>query len=75
MASDKVLERIDAKLSALLSILIDSYLRETGLARPKNRSIDRLLMDAGLGAPDVAALLGKTERAVYKLLQEEQKRP
>ncbi len=63
------LQRIDAKLSALLAITVDGYLRDTEIARPKPRSIDRLLSDAGLGTGDIAKLLGKTERAVNLQLQ------
>jgi hypothetical protein len=73
MNNDQGLERIDAKLAALLAISVDRYLRETGIARPKPRSIDRMLSDVGLNASDIASLLGKTERAVYKVLQEEQR--
>jgi hypothetical protein len=65
---DATLKRIDAKLSAILAIQLDQYLRETGVARPKPRSIDRLLTDVGLPAREIAALLGKTERAVHMVL-------
>jgi hypothetical protein len=68
MAEEAVLNRIDAKLSALLAIVLDQYLRETGVARPKARSIDQLLTDAGLSAKEIGALLGKTDRAVHLAL-------
>lgn len=74
MADDQRLERIDAKLGALLAISVDQYLRETGVARPKPRSIDKMLSDIGLVPRDIAALLGKTERAVYLALSEAQKK-
>ncbi len=64
MGDEEVLNRIDAKLGALLAIALDEYLRETEVARPKPRSIDRLLTDAGLSTKEIAALLGKTDRAV-----------
>jgi hypothetical protein len=64
----ETLKRIDSKLGALLAIELDRYLRETGVARPKARSIDRLLTDAGLTAKEIGALLGKTERAVHMVL-------
>jgi hypothetical protein len=67
--SDEVLERIDAKLGAILSLILDSYLRETGIAQPKPRSVDRLLADAGLNTATIAKMLGKTERAVNLKLQ------
>jgi hypothetical protein len=71
MSEEATLKRIDAKLGALLAIALDQHLRETGVARPKARSIDRLLTDAGLTAKEIAALLGKTERAVHLALQSE----
>jgi len=68
MTDETTLKKIDAKLGALLAIQLDQYLRETGVARPKARSIDRLLTDVGLSAKEIAALLGKTERAVHLVL-------
>lgn len=67
--ADDRLAQIDSKLTALLALLVDGYLRETGLAKPKDRSIDRILADAGLSARTIAGLLGKTERAVHLQLQ------
>lgn len=55
-------------LLAQLTIGIDQYIRETGIARPKPRSIDKMLSDVGLKAADIASLLGKTERAVHMQL-------
>ena len=63
------LERIDAKLGAILALILDGYLRETGIAQPKPRSVDRLLADAGLNTATIAKMLGKTERAVQLQLQ------
>jgi hypothetical protein len=67
--SDEILQRIDAKLGAILTLILDSYLRQTGLAQPKPRSVDRLLADAGLNAATIAKMLGKTDRAVHLQLQ------
>lgn len=55
-------------LLAQLSIEVDKYIRETGIARPKPRSIDQMLADVGLEPSDIGRILGKTERAVYKQL-------
>lgn len=72
MATDnQLLESIDAKLGALLALTLDTYIRDTGIARPKPRSVDRLLADAGLSAAMVAKMLGKTERAVHLQLQDD----
>lgn len=69
--ADNTLEQIDAKVSALLAIVLDAHLRASGVAKPRARSIDRLLTDVGLSPTAIAALLGKTERAVYLQLQRE----
>jgi hypothetical protein len=65
-----LLESIDAKLGGILVLLVDLYLRETGVAKPRPRSIDKALSDVGLSSAQIAALLGKTERAVQKQLSE-----
>jgi hypothetical protein len=72
--SNDTLERIDAKLGAILALILDSYLRQTGVAQPKPRSVDRLLADAGLNTATIAKMLGKTERAVQFQLQASQKK-
>jgi len=69
--TDTTFEQIDSKLTALLALILDGYLRQTGVAKPKDRTIDRILIDAGLSARQVAGLLGKTERAVHISLQRE----
>jgi SOS response regulatory protein OraA/RecX len=66
--------RLDAKLSALLAIVVDMYLRQTEVAKPKTRSIDKILNDAGLSSSEIARLLGKTDRAVNLQLQKERAR-
>ena len=69
-----LLDSIDTKLGALLALILDSYLRETGIAKPKPRGIDRLLADAGLTPKQIATLLGKTDRAVRMQLTAERER-
>lgn len=66
MASSEreILESIDTRLGGILVLLLDLYLRDTGLAKPKPRSVDRMLADVGLTSVEIAALLGKSERAV-----------
>jgi hypothetical protein len=58
---------------AQLTIEVDQYIRETGIARPKLRSIDKMLSDVGLKTADIASLLGKTERAVQMQIATEAK--
>lgn len=58
---------------AQLAIQVDQYIRDTGLARPKSRSIDKMLSDVGLKTSDIAHLLGKTERAVNMQLASDSK--
>ena len=65
----ETLESIDAKLGAILALTIDTYLRETEIAEPKPRSIDRMLKDAGLANAQIARMLGKTRQAVGEQLK------
>jgi hypothetical protein len=74
MGDQDILRSIDAKLGALLALTLDEYLRATGVAKPKPRSADKLLADAGLSAQQIGSLLGKTARAVQMQLQNERKR-
>ena len=74
MPDDLTLQSIDAKLSALVALLADIHLRNYGTSRQqRQRSLDRILTDAGLSARDIGKLLGKTERAVHLALQAEKK--
>ncbi len=70
---EELLESIDAKLGGILVLQLDLYMRETGIAKPKPRNLDRMLSDAGVSNADIAALLGKTERAVRLQLEPEKK--
>ncbi|MBF1038762.1 MAG: hypothetical protein HXL01_00955 [Candidatus Nanosynbacter sp.] len=58
---------------AQLTIQVDRYIRETEIARPKPRSIDKMLSDVGLKTNDIAKLLGKTERAVQMQIASDSK--
>lgn len=70
-AERDLLESIDAKLGAILALILDLHLRETGIAKPRPRAVDRMLADAGLSNEQIAAMLGKTERAVRMKLADE----
>lgn len=61
--------KVSTRLQALLALEVDRHLRETGLAKPRERSIDKILSDAGLIPKEIASILGKTERAVQLVLQ------
>lgn len=68
----RLLRAIDAKLGALLAIhtyrlLVD----EPDLAKPRRRSIDRLLHDAGLSQAEIGQILGKTQQAVSQVLKKD----
>lgn len=63
-----MLERIDKRLAAILAILLDQHLRSTDLAKPRPRSIDRLLTDVGLSGVEIGRLLGKSPQAVSQAL-------
>jgi DNA-binding transcriptional ArsR family regulator len=64
----ETLERIDQKLSALLAITVDQHLRATDIAKPRPRTIDRLLDDVGLSGAEIGRLLGKSPQAVSQAL-------
>ena len=68
----KLLQSIDTKLEALVAIhthrlLID----DPDLAKPRPRSIDKLLHDVGLSQTEIARILGKTPQAVGQILRRE----
>lgn len=68
---EEVLEELKKNnrlLNALLAITVDQHLRETDLAKPRPRTIDRMLTDVGLSGVEVAKLLGKTPQAVSSAL-------
>ncbi len=70
----KLLESIDTKLGALVAIhthrlLID----DPDLAKPRPRSIDKLLHDVGLSQSEIAQVLGKSPQAVSQALGREKK--
>lgn len=71
--NEDLMRSIDAKLGAILTLTLDGYLRQTGIARPKERSVDKMLSDAGLSAAAIGKLLGKTERAVHLQLADAKK--
>jgi len=60
----ELLRSIDAKLGALVTIMLDDYVRTHKVAGAKPKPIDQMLHDAGLSTAEIASLLGKTQRAV-----------
>lgn len=58
------LKKLNRNVSAMLAITVDRHLRDTDLAKPRPRSIDRMLADLGLSGAEIAKLLGKTPQAV-----------
>ena len=58
------LKKLNRNVSAMLAITVDRHLRDTDLAKPRPRSIDRMLADLGLTGAEIAKLLGKTPQAV-----------
>ena len=59
---------IDTKLSALLALQAHRALVEDPDARPRPRSIDKLLSDAGLTQMQIGATLGKSVQAVSQMI-------
>ena len=68
-----LMEGIDRKVSALLVLALETHLRAAGL-KTKDRTVDRMLSDAGLSTSTIARLLGKTPRAVRAALQKHRAR-
>jgi len=67
------LKKSNRMLSALLTITLDQHLRSTDLAKPRPRSIDRMLTDIGLTGVEISKLLGKTPQAVSNALATDSK--
>ena len=66
----QLLRAIDTKLGALVAIHTHRLLVEDAdLAKPRPRSIDRLLSDVGLSQSEIGRILGKTRQAVGQALQ------
>lgn len=66
----QLLRSIDTKLGALVALHAHRLLMEDAdLAKPRPRSIDRLLADAGLSQGEIGAVLGKTRQAVGQVLK------
>ncbi|MEE9298130.1 MAG: hypothetical protein V3V29_03755 [Acidimicrobiia bacterium] len=64
-----LLKSMDAKLSALVALQTHRVLIEDAeLARPRPRSIDKLLSDAGLTQAEIGAILGKSVQAVSQMI-------
>jgi len=67
-----LLKAIDIKLGALLAIEIQRLLIEdSNLAKPRPRSVDKMLSDVGLSNAQIGALLGKTRQGVGATLAKE----
>ena len=62
------LARIERTLNAILGIQVEQFIRETGVATPRPRSIDRMLNDFGYTGAQIATLLGKSPQAVSQAL-------
>lgn len=69
----EALERVETILNSILGIQVDQFLRDSGVGKPRPRSIDRMLADFGLSSVQIAALLGKTRQAVSQALAKDDK--
>jgi hypothetical protein len=67
------LRKSNRMIAALLTITLDQHLRSTDLAKPRPRSIDRMLTDIGLTGVEISKLLGKTPQAVSNALAADSK--
>lgn len=74
--NEQILEELrksNRMISALLTITLDQHLRNSDLAKPRPRSIDRMLTDIGLSGVEISKLLGKTPQAVSNALAADSK--
>ena len=67
------LNKTNRMLNAILSIVVDKHIRDSDLAKPRPRSVDRMLSDNGLTNTEIATLLGKSPQAVGQVLKAETK--
>ena len=68
----QLLRAIDLKLGVLVALHTHRLLLDDDdLARPRPRSIDRLLTDVGLTQTEIGQILGKTRQAVSQALKKE----
>ena len=68
----QLLRAIDTKLGALVALHTHRLLLgDEDLAKPRPRSIDRLLLDAGLSQIEIGRVLGKTRQAVGQALKKD----
>jgi hypothetical protein len=68
------LRSIDTKLSALLAIALDDYVRVHEVTGARQRPLEVMLHSAGLSTTEVADLLGKGQRAVQIAVKEKPKK-
>lgn len=61
---------IERKLDAILAIQLELLLRLTDLGESRHQNVDRVLAAGGLTTTEIAALLGKTPRAVQLRLKD-----
>ena len=68
----QLLQAIDLKLGALVALHTHRLLLDdVDLAKPRPRSIDRLLTDVGLSQREIGRILGKTPQAVSHVLKKD----
>ncbi len=70
----EALLRVEKVLTAILGVQVEQLIRDTKIASPRPRSIDRMLSDFGLTGAQIAALLGKTPQAVSQALARDTKK-
>ena len=69
----QLLRAIDIKLGALVAIQSHRLLSDDpNLAKPRSRSIDKMLFDVGMRQSEIGQLLGKTRQAVGQSLKKQE---
>ena len=64
------MKSIESKLGAILGLLVERHLRDTG-STSRVRSIERVLTDSGMTGAQTGRLLGKSPQAVSQALARE----
>jgi hypothetical protein len=62
---NEFLDNIDRKLTALLALAAEEYIRETPEnSTSRSRLVEEILLDSGLTSHEAAKMLGKSRQAV-----------
>lgn len=64
----RAIERLEAKITALVAISADDIVRREGTSRARRRAIEEILADAGMSHSEIGRVLGKSKQAVSQAI-------